>query len=298
VDDRYLNLGLSAMATAGEPFMAHFGAAVLAGWWFSYDQHASADLDRAIGRTAERVVDKHSWLFENVPSARPDATLEAELVEHVGGAHLDGVWAIGHDVIFTALAVRTFQARPELCTGPIVYGLHRLVDACHQDPLTQIANVFDVTDATGADLAALRIDEPSDVARVALETMVGFTHVYVGLHQGHIGHVIDHAHALLTLDRLGHRAEAQQGRRGFLTHVAALRKVWHEQADLTEVAVGVTDDARQPAYWEHDYATNDWAVGHVFKYPYALYDLLALVDDPSLAKSSIQRMGELIVDGF
>ena len=298
MDDRYLGLGLSAMAAAGEPFMAHFGAALLAGWWFTYDQHASADLDRAIARTADRVVDKHGWLFENVPSARPDAALESGLVEHVGGTHLDGVWAIGHDVIFTALAVRTFQARPELCTGPIVDGLHKVVDACHQDPLLQIADVFDVTDATGDDLAALHVDEPSDVARVALETMVGFTHVYVGLHQGHIGHVIDHAHALITLDRLGHRAEAQRGRRGFLTHVAALRKVWHEQADLTEVTVGVTDDARQPAYWENDYTTNDWAVGHVFKYPYALYDLLALVDDPALAKSSIQRMGELIVDGF
>jgi hypothetical protein len=285
------------MATAGEPFMAHFGAALLAGWWFADDQHASADLDRAIARTADQIVDKHRWLFENVPSARPDAALEAELVDQVGGTHLDGVWAIGHDVIYTALAVRTFQARPELCTAPIVDGLHRLVAVCHQDPLLQIANVFDVADVTGADLAALHLDEPSDVARVALETMVGFTHVYVGLHQGHIGHVIDHAHALITLDRLGHHSESRRGRRGFLAHVAALRKVWHEEANLTEITVGVKDDARQPAYWEHDYATNDWAVGHVFKYPYALYDLLGLVDDPSLAKSSVHRMGELIVDG-
>ncbi len=152
MDDRYLSLGLSAMATAGEPFMAHFGAALLAGWWFTYDQQASPDLDQAIARTADQVVDKHCWLFDNVLPARPGAALESELVEHVAGKHLDGVWAIGHDVIYTALAVRTFQARPELCTGPIVDGLHRVVDGCHQDPLMQIANVFDVTDATGDDL--------------------------------------------------------------------------------------------------------------------------------------------------
>ena len=153
------------MATAGEPFMAHFGAALLAGWWFARDQHASADLDQAIARTADQIVGKHRWLFGEFPSSHPDAALESELVEHVGGEHLDGVWAIGHDVIFTALAVRTFQARPELCTGRVVDGLHRVVDACHQQPLMQIAGLFDVTDATSDDLVGLTVDEPSEVAR-------------------------------------------------------------------------------------------------------------------------------------
>jgi hypothetical protein len=295
LDERYLELGLSAMATAGEPFMAHFGAALLAGWWFAADRNASPELDRAITATADQIVAKHQWLFATQRSARPDTALEAEIVEHIGGTRLDGVWAIGHDVIYAALAVRTFQARPESCTGPIVEGLHRVIGACHEQPLLQIANIFDVTDATGADLG-LALDEPADVARVALETMVGFTHVYPGLHQGHIGHIIDHAHALVSLERLGHRSEARHGRNGFLEHVAALRKIWHEPANMPEVTVGITDDARQPAYWKHNYSSNDWAVGHVFKYPYALYDLLDLVDDSTLGPASIRRVGELIVD--
>lgn len=296
MDDRYLDLGLSAMATAGEPFMAHFGAALLAGWWFARDEDASPDLDQAITRTADQVVHKHRWLFAESASSDPDAALVSEVVEHVGGEHLDGVWAIGHDVIYAALATRTFHARPELCTGWVVDGLHRLVDACHQQPMMQIAGLFDVSDVTSDDLDGLSVDEPDEIARVALETIVGVTHVYAGLHQGDIGHVIDHAHALLSLDRLGYRAEAHRGRRGFLTHVAALRKVAYEEADLPEVTVGVGHDAHEPAYWDHDYSTNDWAIGHVFKYPYALYDLLALVDDSALAARSIQRMGQLIVD--
>jgi hypothetical protein len=127
-------------------------------------------------------------------------------------------------VIYAALAIRTFQARPELCTGPIVEGLHRVIDACHEQPLLPIANIFDVADATGADLG-LALDEPADVARVALETMVRFTHVYPGLHQGHIGHIIAHAHALVSLERLGHASEAGRGRHGLLEHVAASRKI-------------------------------------------------------------------------
>jgi hypothetical protein len=295
LDERYLELGLSAMATAGEPFMAHFGAALLAGWWFAADQDASPELDLVITATADQIVAKHQWLFAINPSARPDTALEAEIVEHIGGNHLDAVWAIGHDVIYTALAVRTFQARPELCTGPIAEGLHRVIDACHEQPLLQIANIFDVTGTTGAELG-LALDEPADVARVALETMVGFTHVYPGLHQGHIGHIIDHAHALISLERVGHPSEARRGRHGFLEHVAALRKIWHESADMPEVILGITDDARQPGYWQHDYSSNDWAVGHVFKYPYALYDLLDLVDDSTLGHASISRVGQLIVD--
>jgi hypothetical protein len=282
------------MAAAGEPFMAHFGAALLAGWWFATDQ-CSAGLETAIARTADQVVSKHRWLFDEIPSSDPGAGLEPELVEHIGGEHLDGVWAIGHDVILTALAVRTFQARPELCTAQVVDGIHRVIDACHQQPFVQIAGRFDV-EARRDDLEGLSLDAPGEVARLALETMVGVVHVYAGLHQGEIGHVVDHAHALITFDRLGYQAEFQRGRLGFLTHVAGLRQIAQEETDLAEVTAGVEDDARHPAYWEHDFTTNDWAVGHVFKYPYALYELLALVDDPPLARRSMRRMGELIVD--
>ena len=81
------------------------------------------------------------------------------------------------------------------------------------------------------------------MARVAVETAVGFEHVYVGTHQGNIGHII-HAHALLTFERLG-------------------------CDDLVD-SVG---------YWERDLGWDDWASGHAFKYPYARFDLLPLVDE-------------------
>jgi hypothetical protein len=92
LDERYLDLGLSAMVTAGEPFMAHFGAALLAGWWFASDQDASPELERAITATADRIFAKYQWLFATLPSARPDTALEADIVEHIGGTHLDAVW--------------------------------------------------------------------------------------------------------------------------------------------------------------------------------------------------------------
>jgi hypothetical protein len=291
MDDRYAQLGLCAMARAGEPFMAHFGAALVAAWWLDHDSALAPPAAEVMVRQADRMIAKHSWLFEETAIGPPARDATPRLVASLE-PWLDRTWAIGHDVIYVALAARTLQERPALCDDAMLHGLHQLLDACHQQPLVDIAQHFDVTGVqpdAGMDVAA-----PDALARVALETAVGFRHVYPGLQQGHIGHVLDHAHAIVVLERLGHRGEAARARLGFTHHVAALRHVWDATMDLREVAAADGAGPETPHYWDRDLDETDWAVGHVFKYPYAFFELSPLVDDENLVEAARRRLLQLV----
>jgi hypothetical protein len=293
VDDQYLTLGVAGMAAAGEPFMAHFGAALIAGWWLDRERRLSRAASGAMARQADALVTKHAWLFQDRPRGASSARC-GELVEAVEGG-LDHVWAIGRDVIYSALVVRTLLERPELADGSVIDGVLRVLASCREQPLRQIGGVFDVGNVRADEVAPETIENARSLADVTLRTMLEFRHVYYGLHQGDIGHLADHAHALLVLDRLGFHDAASRGIGGFREHLAALRRVRHSAADLPEVREGLNADPRQAPYWDRQWSRDDWAVGHVFKYPYAILDLLDVVDDETLAPAVLRRLGDLVV---
>ena len=286
--ERYLRLGVRGMAVAREPFMAHFGAAVLAAWWFDQDHNLSPGVSAAMTRQADLLMKKHEWLFIDPPPGSDGIAAPGELLDALR-PQLGGVHAIGHDVIFTALALRVFELMPELCTRAVVGGLTRLIESCRDFPLTDVASVFDVSGVSADELGDVDISTARGIANMALVTAVGFEHVYVGLHQGNIGHIVDHAHALLTLEQLGHNDIVDTARGAFATHAAALQHVWAATADLEEAPDPPPENADTIAYWDRDLAWNDWANGHAFKYPYALFDLVRLVDD-ELASAAQARI--------
>ena len=136
----------------------------------------------------DRQMKRHRWIFSDPPAGSVARCDPEELVE-VLRPQLDTVNAIGHDVIVTALALRVFEAMPELCTKAVCDGLARVIHSCRDFPLMNVADVFDIAPVdTGWD--DLDVSSTGAMARVAMETAVGFEHVYVGTHQGNIGHII------------------------------------------------------------------------------------------------------------
>ena len=71
---------------------------------------------------------------------------------------------------------------------------------------------------------------------------------------------------------------------------------WEATADLDEAPPPDPFDADSVGYWERDLGWDDWASGHAFKYPYALFDLLPLVDE-SLATAAMTRVRAWSRDG-
>jgi hypothetical protein len=280
------------MAQAREPFMAHFGAALLAAWWLVRDDRLSADTEASVVRQADALIARHSWLFQARPSSpAPDRC--SELIDAISDG-LDQTWAIGHDVIFTALVVRTAQERPELVTQWVVDGVLAVLTACRALPLETIAGVFDVRGVAASEVDEGEVATDRQVARLALDTMLGFDHVYLGLHQGDIGHIADHAHAVLCLGRLGFEDSARQGLTGLRHHIAAARRIGHMTAELPEVGVPRHNDPSQASYWDQASSLNDWAVGHVFKYPYAVLDLLRVAGRSTREPAVLARLGQLV----
>ncbi len=136
--------------------------------------------------------------------------------------------------------------------------------------------------------------DPASVAYAAIEAAVGFDHVYEGGHQGFIGHVVTHAHALLTMRQLGYDQLYEEGLIGLAAHIAAAQCLWSQTVDRPEVTESIADDPRSTAYWSRDFTKNNWAGGHTFKYPYALLGMLPLLDDRDLVRRALLRFGQLI----
>lgn len=242
-------------------------------------------------RQVDLQMKRHRWIFSD-PRAGSDAPCDSEKLVELLRAQLGTVNAIGHDVIFTALALRVFEVMPEVCTNAVCDGLARVIQSCRDFPFTGVADVFDISVAETR-WEDVDVSSTGAMARVAMETAVGFEHVYVGTHQGNIGHIINHAHALLTFERLGYDDIVDAGRNAFATHAAGLRSVWSATADLGEAPPSDPFDADSVAYWERDLGWDDWASGHAFKYPYALFDLLPLVDE-NLATAAMTRVRALV----
>ena len=274
--------------------MAHFGAALLAGWWLDRDAGLSPGTSEAMGRQADSLIAKHSWLFSSNLTFRSTGGGD-QILEALSGG-LDHTWAIGHDVIYAALALRTLVERPDLAAGWVADGVVAVLDSCHSQPLEVIGGVFDVRGVDAHEVDEHEVATSVSLAEVALRTILEFDHVYVGLHQGDIGHLADHAQALIMLERLGYQEAARSGLRGFREHLAVLRRVCHLSADLPEVHEGLHADPHEAAYWDQASPSNDWAVGHVFKYPYAMLDLLNVAGNPTLAAPVLSRLGELVVE--
>jgi hypothetical protein len=207
---------------------------------------------------------------------------------------LDHAWAIGHDVIYTALVVRTLKARPELATDAVIDGVLEVLSACRAFPIGPIAGVFGVEGVGADEVEEAEVTTDTALADAALRAIVESDHVYLGLHQGDLGHVPDHAHALIWLERLGYREIARRGRRGFREHLAAVRRARHLAAELPEARRREWVDPRGVEYWARGSTANDWAVGHLFKYPYAILDLLELTGDSALAERALERLQLLV----
>ena len=240
------------------------------------------------------MIEKHAWLFRDHPESHSTGCVD-DLIEVIDDG-LDHTWAIGPDVIYAALALRTFAERRDLASAWVVDGLRDVLRRCRAQPLEIIGGVFDVRGVDAAEVDEAEVQTWPAVAGTALRTILEVDHIYLGLHQGDVGYLADHAQALWTLHRLGYEDVADAGLRGYREHVAALRRVGRSTTDVKEVHVGLQADPRKVPYWDAVGGSNDWAVGHAFKYPYAFFDLLTLRSDPTLEAPLLRRLGQLIVD--
>lgn len=282
---RLIRLGLNALARSPEMnYFAdgHRGASMISAHLMCVDN----DLDDA---AAARIVELFDLNWAPTKLCKPfpeqDAMPLEQAVAKVGQALVEGsgvLRQVGHDAIFAMHAIKGFRLLPETATPDRVEGVCNLIRAF--TPWRDVAPDEDIdpppfSDSVAASKFILR--EASD----AIDRFVGFG-------QGFAGHMLTFGQSLVELADMGDVEWAESCRTAFRKYVTVTRM--GPQSDDRKIKDHAFSELRpdEAPYWKSR-GDKTLGIGHVFKYPYAYYDLLARAGDEDLEKEIDEKAWQL-----
>jgi hypothetical protein len=274
----YLLRGLNALSRAHETdYFAdgHRGAAIVAAYYVCRE----VDVEDGVAEVIRAMIDEH-WTYTDLCAPFPDEPPQPAQVDRVVecmAQRMVGLRHAGHNVILPTMALKAFRELPQAVTPSRVAGICKLVEA--------FTTVEDIALEDGDDIPALSaLPAP---AEFILSELLRAVEAFDRRGQGWSGHLLTYGRALFDLRQLGYGALADKGEQAFKLYVKRIRmgplgtdkpRPEHPPSELYP---------QQRAYWE---ARRDQPVGigHVFKYPYGFYGLLALAQDPDLKRRCMQ----------
>ena len=273
-DQPLLRLGLNALARAHErDYFAdgHRGAGTVAAHFLCVNNNLD---ERARSRIRDLV--DLSWGASALCEPFPDGVPEPTRIDQIGLALTEGAEVlrqVGHNAIFAMLALKAFRSQPGLATAQRISGTCALIRSL--TPWRDVDPDPDIDPPPFADAAA--------ASQFILREAGAAIDRFVGFGQGFAGHMLTFGQALVELAAMGDVEWAESCRPAFRKYVTVTRlgpgpeskaHPDHEPSDLRPTDV---------EYWERR-GDNSMGIGHVFKYPYSYYDLLARAGDPELAR--------------
>lgn len=273
-EKRLIHLGINALARA--PEMSYFtdghrGAALISAHMMCADNNFD---DAATTRIVELF--DLNWAPSRLCQPFPDGDPVDDAVERVGQSLAAGggtLREVGHDAIFAMHAIKAFRMLPETATRERVDGVCRLLGA--------IKPWRDVPPDDSIDPPPF--SESAAAARFILREASDAIDRFVGFGQGFAGHMLTFGQSLVELAAMGDVEWAESCRTAFRKYVTVTRM--GPQADDRKIADHAMSRLRpnEAAYWQKR-GDKTLGIGHVFKYPYAYYDLLARAQDPELER--------------
>jgi hypothetical protein len=279
--------GMSRVADKGNnPFSGgHNAAAVISSAFFCREQKLSAGVQKELLAVMEARL-----LTSPIYVARPKETADPKLVEGLLedlDAGIATLRSSGHNIIFAVVALKALREVPEAATPERVGGLRKMVTSFgatkggarkDSNPLIDLG------------------DERKFIHFVFDEYLTAIDLYLNGMgHHGFAGHVITIGHALVELNRMGHKELARKGVPAYWQFVRQARG----GADLGGKKVADAP-AKAPAPVDRDYWVEqgkrrpDEIVGsHLIKYPYSFYALAKDVRDEELKKRILDKLYHL-----
>ncbi len=269
---RLVELGLNALARAPElNYFAdgHRGASMISAHMMCVDN----ELDEA---TTTRIVSLFdlNWAPSKLCESFPESEPVANAVERVGQALAGGegvLREVGHDAIFAMHAIKGFRMLPETATIERVNGVCNLIKAIK--PWRDIAPQADVDPPPFVDAEA--------ASRFILQEASAAIDRFSGFGQGFAGHMLTFGQALVELAAMGDAEWAESCRTAFRKYVTVTR-LGPESTDRKIKDHAVSQLRPTDAQYWQQRGDKSLGLGHVFKYPYAYYDLLDRANDPEL----------------
>jgi hypothetical protein len=279
LDRQYLIHGLDAMCRAHETDFfgdGHRGAAIVSACYLCRE----TEVEDGVAEIIAGMIDQH-WTSTPLCAPFPDEESDPGLLPELFAAmkrHMPGLRMVGHNVIFPSLALRVFRELPETITPSRVAGLCRLVE-CFDKP-------DDITVEPEDHIP--RLESTPEVADLILRELLACMHAFEGRGQGWSGHLLTYGRALLDLRELGYEDLVAAGEDGFRVYLKRIRTGPGERDRV------FTEHAESPlrplvrAYWERRSQSSP-ALGHVFKYPYGFYGMLARATDTELKQRCVDE---------
>ncbi|MCC9599210.1 hypothetical protein LOC67_01460 [Stieleria sp. JC731] len=280
---RLVELGLNALARS--PQMNYFadghrGAAMISAHLMCVDNQ----FDDA---TANRINElfELNWANSKLCNAFPEGDRIEDACDQVGKALSEGsgtLREVGHDAIFAMHAIKAFRMMPQLATKERVDGVCQLLRSIK--PWRDIDPDPEIDPPAFSDQAAAAsfvLKEASD----AIDRFVGFG-------QGFAGHMLTFGQSLIEMAAMGDVEWAENCRVAFCKYVTVTRQGPQEGDRKIKDHQFSKLRPEDREYWQRR-GNKTLGIGHVFKYPYAYYDLIARANDPELEKSFDDKAWQL-----
>jgi hypothetical protein len=281
--------GMSRVADPGNnPFVnGHNAAAVMSSVFFCRNEKLEEDTQQEILSHV-----KARLLTKPIYAPREEEPADQQLVDSLVtdlDAGIDTLRQSGHNIIFAVISLKALQAAPEAATPARVNGLRKMVQSFGtnrrpQDPLENQETFIDLS------------DEQQFIRFVFEEYLKALELYLVGKgHHGFAGHVLTIGHALVELDRMGHKETARKGVEAYWQFVRQAR----DGADLGG------ENVKAPPQPRHSPLTRDYWIdqekrqrgeivsSHLIKYPYSFYALAKEVRDDDLKKRIFEKLYHL-----
>ena len=314
VDYEYLAKGIYALSRAhqAQPMAGHLGAAVITGYFIAEQQPG---LDPVVFAGIESELDK-IFIGQSVFSPQPDAaitvsemfepyeheepkvglvdTIAQALSRNIGETHESG-----HNVIFASIAIRALKDHPEFATPSIISGLRQLISAF--DGTSPGSGYYGVERGRiNGTLVQLPDDQEfspySDLRSMVSTVLDELILSAAEQRQGYGGlvHIINHAAALVELEKYGYHPLAIGGLKAHHQHVRLWRSL-PNMADELGPLTPVENDPRSPEYWRPDKLREGSArLTHRIKTFYGFTTLVDFLDDPARTRQAEEMLRYLM----
>jgi hypothetical protein len=170
-------------------------------------------------------------------------------------------------------AIKAFRMLPTTATPDRVEGVCQLIRSFK--PWRDVPPDEDVVPPPFSDEQA--------ASRYILQEASDSIDRFVGFGQGFAGHMLTFGQSLVEMAAMGDAEWAESCRTAFRKYVTVTRR--GPQPGDRKIPDHKPSELRpdEAAYWNRR-GDKSLGIGHVFKYPYAYFDLLARANDPELAK--------------
>ncbi len=280
---RLVELGLNALARAPErSYFAdgHRGAAMISAHMMCVDN----ELDDA---TTQRIVQLFdlSWAPSELCAPFEASDPVDDATERIGRALAENrgvLREVGHDAIFAMHAIKAFRMLPLAATEARVDGVCNLLRAIK--PWRDVA--------PGDEIDPPPFDDSESAARYVLIEASDAIDRFKGYGQGFAGHMLTFGQSLIELAAMGDVEWAESCRTAFRKYVTVTR-MGPQPGERAIKDHGFSQlRPREATYWQQRKETS-LGIGHVFKYPYAYYDLIDRANDPVLQQKLEGKVWQL-----